>query len=747
MEDRQRPPRDNLVRAFKPGIEVRDEGVDGPVMAGHFAVFNEWTEIDSWFEGNFVERIAPGAFKKTFRENRDAMKVTFNHGMDPQLGDKVLGPIRTLEEDETGAAYEVPLLDAPYVRESVLPGLKAGLYGSSFRFRVIREEFDKKPKATEHNPTALPERTIKEAEVFEFGPVTYPAYQSATAGVRSLTDQFLLDRMVDDPERLKALIADHKRGLTLKDLEPEEVPEETEEAPGAKTPAEEPATVEESAPPEEGAEETHSAEGRREENATKGTAMDTIEEVISRQGEIKARQQEIYKEHGSDPTDEARTEFEALDDEYERNEKRIATDRQWRRSIERKAAEGSVEEPEKPRLSGNWDTQRDLPDDIHDITAYHRFASNAAEMRLKMRDGARRYAEKLVPPHPDAKTSEAREHLEKLLTTIGTGIDPDTGQSFAERVLHTSSPLYERAFGKAYTQSGVTSEEQRALSLTTTAGGYAVPITIDPTVIPVSNGVVNPVRSLARTATIPGNEWRGVTSTGMALAYSAEVVETTDGAPALVQPVLRVEKAQGFVPFDIEIQGDWASLSTEIAGLVADAKDQLEATKFVSGVGHTSSEPEGLNTGATAIVSTAGATILAVGDLYSLEEAVPPRFRPKAAILANKKQFNRIRALDTSGGSSLWVQLGDGMPRALLGYPNYEYSEMPSVITTGASAFIMGDFSKYLIVDKAGLNMELIPHVFGTVANYPTGQRGYYCWYRNSAKVLAWQAFRTLKVT
>ena len=201
------------------------------------------------------------------------------------------------------------------------------------------------------------------------------------------------------------------------------------------------------------------------------------------------------------------------------------------------------------------------------------------------------------------------------------------------------------------------------------------------------------------------------------------------------------------VPFDIEIQGDWAQLATEVAGLVADAKDQLEATKFLTGVGHTSLEPEGLNTGATATISTAGATILAVGDLYGLEEAVPPRFRPKSAILANKKQFNRIRALDTSGGSSLWVQLGDGMPRALLGYPNYEYSEMPSVITSGASAFIMGDFSKFLIVDKAGLNMELIPHLFGTVANLPTGQRGYYSWYRNSSKVLAWQAFRTLKIT
>ena len=57
-----------IIRALKPGIEVRDS-VDGgmPTLHGHFAVFNEWTEINSLMEGNFLERIAPGAFKKTMQ--------------------------------------------------------------------------------------------------------------------------------------------------------------------------------------------------------------------------------------------------------------------------------------------------------------------------------------------------------------------------------------------------------------------------------------------------------------------------------------------------------------------------------------------------------------------------------------------------------------------------------------------------------------------------------------------------------
>lgn len=175
--------------ALLPGSELRDTGTgdpgDGTTMFGHFAVFNEWTEIDSWFEGNFLERIASGAFKKTFRENRAEIKSLFQHGMDPQVGDKPLGTIGDLREDESGAYYEVELLDAPYVRDDILPGLRADLYGASFRFQMIREDFNTEPDPSESNPTGLPERTLKELRVFEFGPVTFPAYASATAGIRA----------------------------------------------------------------------------------------------------------------------------------------------------------------------------------------------------------------------------------------------------------------------------------------------------------------------------------------------------------------------------------------------------------------------------------------------------------------------------------------------------------------------------------------------------------------------------------
>jgi HK97 family phage prohead protease len=200
------PPRENLVRALAetPVLE-RAEGEAMPTMTGHFAVFDQWTEINSVYEGRFLERIAPNAMDKTIAESRDSMRVLFNHGTDPQIANKVLGPITSLTTDAIGASYEVPLFDTSYNRD-LIPGLQAGQYGASFRFAVMQEEFDSKPKRSDYNPTGLPERTITEAKVREFGPVTFPAYAGATAGLRSMTDEFLFGKFVDDPDRLREIL-------------------------------------------------------------------------------------------------------------------------------------------------------------------------------------------------------------------------------------------------------------------------------------------------------------------------------------------------------------------------------------------------------------------------------------------------------------------------------------------------------------------------------------------------------------
>lgn len=191
---------DNLFRGRARSVELRADDAESNVMAGHFAVFDTWTEIHSWFEGDFLERIAPGAFAKTIKENRDQVVVQYDHGFDFHVGDSPLGPIDVLREDAEGPYYEVPLLDTDYNRDRILPLLRGrtldgddhgSLLGASFRFRVIKDEWDRAPKKSAHNPDQLPERTIREVRLYEFGPVVFPAYPDATAGMRGLTDHYL----------------------------------------------------------------------------------------------------------------------------------------------------------------------------------------------------------------------------------------------------------------------------------------------------------------------------------------------------------------------------------------------------------------------------------------------------------------------------------------------------------------------------------------------------------------------------
>lgn len=177
-----------------------------PVMTVEFSRFDTWYEIDSWWEGRFLERTKKGAFKRTIKSQGAAgVKVLFNHGRDMQIHQKVLGVASLLEERETSPYMEVPLLDTSYNRDLV-PGLEAGAYGSSFMFEVIGETWNREPGAADHNPEGLPERTITEIKLFEAGPVTWPANPDATAGLRSGVDWLMAELAERDSDQYQELV-------------------------------------------------------------------------------------------------------------------------------------------------------------------------------------------------------------------------------------------------------------------------------------------------------------------------------------------------------------------------------------------------------------------------------------------------------------------------------------------------------------------------------------------------------------
>jgi HK97 family phage prohead protease len=187
---------------FLPGaLDIRVADVDGTAgeLFGHFSTFNSWYEVDSATEGRYMERVLPGAFTKTIEADRSGMRCLFEHGFDPTMGSKPLGPITDLREDETGAAYTVSLLATDYNKNFIVPALEGRLMdgskagsqlGASFQFTVSADKWER-GKVNSVNPEGLDRRSIVEAKVFEFGPVTFPVSAAASAGVRSQTDEYM----------------------------------------------------------------------------------------------------------------------------------------------------------------------------------------------------------------------------------------------------------------------------------------------------------------------------------------------------------------------------------------------------------------------------------------------------------------------------------------------------------------------------------------------------------------------------
>lgn len=469
----------------------------------------------------------------------------------------------------------------------------------------------------------------------------------------------------------------------------------------------------------------------------------TPEEIAERLDEIRGRLKEIDSEYaGKALVDEARIEFEELVSERKELEK-LDTELKIRREQVEEASTS-----ESSREAGfQVKKQRARGSEVYDLSTVRASVNNPAEAVREMQERAKYAIEQGNFAAQSVSKEEAQTNAERLLDKV------DKDGVLARRFLETGSPEYESAFGKVIVGKPLNDREQRALSTTDNAGGYAIPFVLDPSVIHTSAHSVNPFRSISRVVQVTGDNWQGVTSAGVTASYKTEAAEATDDAPSFGQPSIHPERADCFVPYSVELGQDWGSLQSELTMLVQEAKDDLEATKFAFGTG--SDEPQGVLVGGTVSVTTAGTATLAVGDIYSTEESLSPRHRPRAQWVANRSIYNRVRQFDTSGGASLWTEnlrvglANDGPTPGntgynLIGYQANELSTMGTTVAAGGTVAVLGDFSKYVIVDRIGMSVELIPHLFATANNRPSGQRGLFAFWRNSAEVVDPNAFRKL---
>ncbi|GGR52035.1 phage major capsid protein [Streptomyces roseolus] len=738
-----------------------EEHGDGRSLSGYAAVFNTATEINSW-EGKFSETIAPGAFRKTLRERTPIMQ--WDHGRDTRVGSTPIGVYTSLVEDERGLKVEGRLFNNPVV-EPVRQAIEAqAVRGMSFKFAVTRDRWTDNAgnvvrdqelyellyDAGDRGPLT---REIQEVKLFEAGPVSTPAYSQTSVGVRSadLTDE-------DREAFIQECVRTSSDEWRVEEFRAEELPDESV-VPEEET-DEERAAPEGVAAPKGTTPEGHES-GQRKPATTEhkteyrkaSVPMDvmTIEERRARRDEIRQRLSDIDTEYsGAELPVDIRSEWDNLSREFDEHGRAItAAEARLARLHELAENESTHDEPDvrvtpERRFSSSPAFHR-RDTNIYDLSAIRTKARSVDEMGSLFRDNAMRAIE--ISRFPGVENREAaQDRAAHLLENV----DNKHGD-LARRMLATGSPVYERAFGKVASQlhtNGLSSEERAALAVGSgSTGGYAVPFQLDPTVILTNDGRINPLRSVARQVQIVGKEWQGVTSAGVTVSRSAEASEVAATDPTLAQPTVKAERVTGFVTYSMEVEQDWSQMRSEVTSILADAKEEEESDSFFTGDGvapNANGIIATLATSSNVSVATTGAFV--VGDVYSLEQALPPRFRANAVYMANHTIYNKIRQFGTSDSHALWERIGNGMPPELLGRPAYEASAMSATHAAADRFLLYGDFRQFLIIDRIGMNVELVPHILGSNRR-PTGQRGLLAVWWNNSKVLVDNAFRVLDGT
>ena len=192
-------------RTANEGVELREEG-NTMTAIGYASVFNRLSQN----LGGFVEQVRSGTFSKTIQEAD--VRALFNHDADQVLGRSKSGTLR-MQEDEKGLRYEIDLPNTQLGRDLAALLERGDISGSSFGFTTISDEWGE-------TDDGYPLRTLTEVKLRDVSPVTFPAYTSSEASLRSLAEERSID--------LEILVDAAERNDLRSVLDPQEEEDETE---------------------------------------------------------------------------------------------------------------------------------------------------------------------------------------------------------------------------------------------------------------------------------------------------------------------------------------------------------------------------------------------------------------------------------------------------------------------------------------------------------------------------------------
>jgi HK97 family phage prohead protease len=166
-----------LERRFIRGGQLRAKKDGDPGITGVGAVYNQ--QYDS---GWMIEIMKPGAFSRAISESQD-VRCLFNHDPNNLLGRTKSGTLR-ISDASDGLHFDCDTDSLTRIGADVRAMIDRGdLDGCSISFIVRsqtwRDETDDKGNTTYY-------REIEDVDLFDVGPVTFPAYEQTSVTARSL---------------------------------------------------------------------------------------------------------------------------------------------------------------------------------------------------------------------------------------------------------------------------------------------------------------------------------------------------------------------------------------------------------------------------------------------------------------------------------------------------------------------------------------------------------------------------------
>lgn len=148
----------------------------GPVIEGHAAVFNSWSELLGGIFP-FKERVRPGAFVNSIAT--DDIRALFNHDPNYVLGRNRAGTL-ALEEDEIGLKVKINPPETQWAKDMQTSIKRGDISQMSIGFVVLKDDWK--------TEGGIDVRELIKVQLFDVSPVTFPAYTQTDVGVRAMTE-------------------------------------------------------------------------------------------------------------------------------------------------------------------------------------------------------------------------------------------------------------------------------------------------------------------------------------------------------------------------------------------------------------------------------------------------------------------------------------------------------------------------------------------------------------------------------